>query len=550
MPYRGRACLTVSPSLSFRLYFEGMILSAHESDIVAGPPTSPPESVAGGGPTRWAVVLGQLRTLQARTARMAAPLPPVLLGMAMGYYVLHFSMFTLRDHAGFGTYSFDLGIFQQGLWLLSRFESPFVTLLGLQLFGDHTSFILLPFVPVYWIWPSPGVLLVAQSVALGLGALPVFLLARKLLASEWVALLLAAAYLLNPAIAWINLEDFHPDAFEVPLILFAVFFAVSRRWRAFIAVVVLLLLVKEDTGLVAVPLGLWVAARYNRKVGLVTAGASALWLVLAIWVIGPAFSGTAAGSLDDWRIPFGGVGSLARKAVTAPWEVGGYVLTAEKLKYVIQLLTPTAFLSLLSSFSLVALPALLFNLLSTFGYQYWLEYHYTSPLVPIATAATIFGLTRFRRSHLRLALAALVLIGALHAASQWGPYDWSDKVAFQADADSPEAQAARKALALIPADAVVSSRSNYSPHLANRREVYDFPNPWVANYWGDDSLKGQRLPQADEVEYVIEYPAHLTPPADGAYARLPSEGFRLIFEEAGVELWQRETSGFPTEGTD
>jgi hypothetical protein len=198
----------------------------------------------------------------------------------------------------------------------------------------------------------------------------------------------------------------------------------------------------------------------------------------------------------------------------------------------------------------VALPSLLFNLLSTFGYQYWLEYHYTSPLVPIATAATVFALTRFRRSHLQLAAAALVLLGSLHGANQWGPHDWSDKPAFQADPDSPEARAARRALDLIPSEAVVSSRFNYSPHLAHRRAVYDFPNPWVANYWADDSLKGQRLPQAADVEYVIEYPAHLTPPADGAYAQLPSEGFRLIFEESGVELWQRETPAVPAEGTD
>ena len=38
---------------------------------------------------------------------------------------------------------FDLGIFDQGIWLLSRFKSPFVTIMGLNLFGDHASYILL-----------------------------------------------------------------------------------------------------------------------------------------------------------------------------------------------------------------------------------------------------------------------------------------------------------------------------------------------------------------------------------------------------------------------
>jgi uncharacterized membrane protein len=449
----------------------------------------------------------------------------------------------MRDHDGFGTASFDLGIFDQGLWLLSRFESPFVTLLGLHLFGDHQSFILLPLVPVYWIWPNPAVLLVAQSIALGLAALPVFLLARRLLRSEWTGLLLGVAFLFNPAVAWINLEDFHPDAFEVPLVLFAVFFVVSQRWRAFAATIVLLLMVKEDTALIAVPLGLWVALRYNRRVGLITAAGAAAWLVLAVYLIGPAFSGASAGALDSWRIPFGGPAGLVSKVIHAPWEVGGWVLTAEKLKYVIQLLVPLAFLPLLSGFSLVVLPTLSFNLLSTFGYQYWLEYHYTSPLVPIFTAGAVFAIARFRGSGVRFALAALVLVGALHAANQWGPHSWSDHPGFIADPDSREASAARRALGLIPPGAVVSSRFNYSAHLTHRLEVYDFPNPWVANYWGDDSLKGQRLPAADRVEYVIESPGGVSGPSQGAFARLPSEGFKPIFNEAGIVVLRREPPG-------
>jgi hypothetical protein len=36
-------------------------------------------------------------------------------------------------HARFGTFGFDLGIFDQGVWLLSRFRDPFVTIRGLSL---------------------------------------------------------------------------------------------------------------------------------------------------------------------------------------------------------------------------------------------------------------------------------------------------------------------------------------------------------------------------------------------------------------------------------
>ena len=61
-------------------------------------------------------------------------------------------------HRGLGTSSFDVGLYDQGIWLLSRFEAPFVTLMGRNLFGDHASFILILLVPFYWIWPAAGVL--------------------------------------------------------------------------------------------------------------------------------------------------------------------------------------------------------------------------------------------------------------------------------------------------------------------------------------------------------------------------------------------------------
>jgi hypothetical protein len=42
-----------------------------------------------------------------------------------------FTYWSVRNHAGFHTGAFDIGIFDQGVWLLSRFHEPFVTARGL-----------------------------------------------------------------------------------------------------------------------------------------------------------------------------------------------------------------------------------------------------------------------------------------------------------------------------------------------------------------------------------------------------------------------------------
>ena len=109
-------------------------------------------------------------------------------------------------------------------------------------------------------------LLVAQAVAIALGALPVFWLARKHLGSERAALGFALAYLLYPPTQWLTLNEFHPVALACPLLLFAFWyldedrlvpFAACRdRWPR---------LTKEEIALVVAGFGIWYALAHGRR---------------------------------------------------------------------------------------------------------------------------------------------------------------------------------------------------------------------------------------------------------------------------------------------
>ena len=59
-------------------------------------------------------------------------------------------------------------------------------------------------------------LLVLQSVAIALGAIPAFLVARDHLASDVAGLAYAALWLLAPAVQGANLADFHTVALAAP----------------------------------------------------------------------------------------------------------------------------------------------------------------------------------------------------------------------------------------------------------------------------------------------------------------------------------------------
>ena len=71
------------------------------------------------------------------------------------------------------------------------------------------------------------------------------------------------------------------------------------------------LLVKEDVALVIVPLGLWVAAQRDRRIGLVTAGAAVLTTVIAMFVVMRSLIGVP--TRNAWRIPFGGPSGFSQR---------------------------------------------------------------------------------------------------------------------------------------------------------------------------------------------------------------------------------------------
>lgn len=460
-----------------------------------------------------------------------------LLAFAIGSYLLLFISWTLQNHYTFGTFGFDLGIFDQGVWLLSQFKEPFITVMGTHLFGDHTSFILILLVPLYWIWPSVNVLLVVQCLVLGMAAIPAFLLGRWMLRNEWLALCVAIAYLLQPVVAYTNLEQFHPDAFEIPLVLFVFYFMVRGRWKMFLGCVITLLLVKEDVALFTLPLGVYVAMRYNRWIGFLTAGISLAYFILVVLVILPGFN--HVGNLDVYRIPFGGLSGLIKTTFTHPWEVVSLAFGPDKPLYLLQLLLPLALLPLGSMVVFTAVGPLLSNLLSNFPYQHWIQYHYATLIVPTLIVSAVFTLSKIPRGLTRILPAVALVVASLGGQYYWGPSPWSRVPAPLVREPSPSINEFRTATFLIPPDAHLATFYRFVPHLSHREQIYEFPNPWRATYWFDSRHDGQRLPEADQVEFVLLSPGQEDPVDLSLIPLLRDEGFITIYESSSLLLMKR-----------
>src|SRR3954465_6737633 len=124
-----------------------------------------------------------------RLGAVAAP-ARVLIGM-IAAYVAVFGTLTWRQQSNFGTFGFDMGIYDQGIWLVSHGRTPFVTVRGLNYFGHHVNLVTLLLVPGYWLGGGPHLLYLVETLALASGAIPLYLLGVDRIGRSWPAAILA-----------------------------------------------------------------------------------------------------------------------------------------------------------------------------------------------------------------------------------------------------------------------------------------------------------------------------------------------------------------------
>jgi hypothetical protein len=207
---------------------------------------------------------------------------------------------------------------------------------------------------------------------------------------------------------------------------------------------------------------------------------------------------------NEWRIPFGGVSGFIKETFTNPIAVVKHIFSGDRPLYLYQMTAPFAGLFLLApSMTLVALPVILSNMVSTFWYQHSIQYHYSIVVIGPLVCATVLAISRLGDRFGKVAMAVTCLF-TLSTSYLWGQHSLAQTPRGVIGAQAPVAVSARDIISTIPKDAVISVFDPLVTFLAHRKEVYFFPNPFRAVYYGvDNTLEGTRLPAADRVEYVV-----------------------------------------------
>ena len=241
-----------------------------------------------------AVLGARWRALLERAIAGDVTRPRALLSLAVCAFAAGMSALAVLQQQAFETGRFDVGNLTQAVW--STAHGRFLEMTDLQgrqfsRLGAHFDPLVALLAPLWWLWPSPDMLLVVQGVGVALGAVPVFLLARKHLGGEWSGLGFALVYLLYPPTQWLVVDDFHPVALATPLLLGAIWFLDEDRLLPFALCAGAACLTKEQVGLVVAMLGIWHAfAHGRRRAGLVIFAAGAIVAVIATAVIIPHYA--------------------------------------------------------------------------------------------------------------------------------------------------------------------------------------------------------------------------------------------------------------------
>lgn len=481
-----------------------------------------------------------------RALTFVARWPAMVLWLGIGGYAAVFSWFSVQRHQAFNTGRLDLGNMLQAAWSTAHGDFLSTTAIdGEQIsrLSVHVDPILALFAPLMAVWPNAEVLVVAQAVLVALGALPIFVLGRKWLSHDGLALAGAALYLLFPALQWATVTEFHPVVLAAPLLATCVWAADGGRYGWLAAASALALVSKEEVGLSLVVLGVWMIVQGRRRAGLVLAAASAAWVVIAVGVIIPAFGDGGSPLAGRYSDLGDGPGEILTTLVLRPWEVPQAL--ALDWAYLLAILAPLLFLPLRAPFlAAAALPELLLNVLSSHGPQHEITQHYVAAMTPFLVAASLLGVARLRsgphftRLLQRPGAVACVLVVAVGASGVvLGPLPWwkhlpggSQTRAHEYTA-TPHADSLRRAVAAVPDGVAVSASNHIGAHLSARKRIHLFPvvddAQWVVIDIG-------RRPLGIEVgpfEHGV-----------GVASFLTRTDFELVFSDNGAMVFRRRAA--------
>lgn len=269
--------------------------------------------------------------------------------MGVGAYTFVFSAVSFVRYDAFSFNDFDFAMYVHENWKIAHGNSLSSIFNNTPIWGVYLELISYVVTPFFVLCNyHPKSLLFLQSLILGMGAVPVYLIAREKLSST-AAVVLAFAYLVYAPLWYTNLYEYYPVVFSTLMFLLMFYFMEKRRFVWFALFLLLTLLIRVDMAMTTFMYGayaLW--GRKPWKWVVFPCLISGLWLYVGLIVVIPKFQG----NLNFAQITYAYLGKnfpeVFHNIIRNPDLWWGVVCSASSRDFVFQILMPLLFLPLLA----------------------------------------------------------------------------------------------------------------------------------------------------------------------------------------------------------
>lgn len=393
----------------------------------------------------------------------------IIIGLIIGYFLI-FSSLSVWRHYTFQTQTWDLATFEQSFWNTLQGKIMFNNFEGKNHLAIHFSPILFLLLPIYALWQTPENLLILQTAALAIAALPLYLLAKKILNKNW-AIFISALYLIYPSVHWINLFDFHEVPLAIPLIFSSFYFVTKKKYYLASLFLILTAMVSENMIVAVIFMGLYFLLFDHKHFGLTVSLFSLIYFLAVVQLIMPALGGGLI-RLDRYA-QFGTTApEIISNVIFNPSLTWQTVATNQKFFYLTKIFLPLLFLPLINIKTLILLvPGLLQNLLTNFEFQFTNFYQYDSILIPFLFIGLIFAVKKILDWQINKLIVMILIAASAMVSFLWqsplSPFNFPTAKFFNS-----RTKTFQEILKLIPANASVSAHTNLVPHLTHREFIY------------------------------------------------------------------------------
>lgn len=406
------------------------------------------------------------------------------LGLMVLVYIVVMTRAQFNKYDSYGM-GFDLGTYEQVIWNTAHgrwFATSNFKYTDSHLGADVILMEALIALP-YALAPSTYTLLFLQTVAVAVGAVPLFLFARRQL-GQLAGLAIAFVYLVYVPVHFLNLYEFQPRAFALPLMFLLFYFLDVKNLWGYLITILFLLTTRTDVALMVAMVGIFAWLHHKPRAFILSAlGLGLSWFALAAFVIIPHFNRGGKLQYLSWYDWMGNTpGEIVTTIVTRPLFVLQNVVTLPKAGFLAQVFGEVGFLPLLRpDVLLVGLPTFALSLLSLQRIQWDIRYQYGSMLYVLTFVGTVYTIAMLARwkwltnrisaPRVTRILIGFVLVCSVSAQLWIGSPVWS----WLKRGVPASAQAANALIDKVPPDAALGASNLIGPHVARRQGLYFFP---------------------------------------------------------------------------